>query len=309
MIELSPDFKMNGRGTAAALGIFDGVHRGHRAVIDKAAEEAEKNGLAPAVCTFKTGTINTKGSGYRPIYSDETKLVLLENEGAEYVFISDFADVRDMSPEEFAEKILCGVLNARIVVCGRDFRFGKNAACSAEGLKEICGHLGMSLCVVDDVTENGVRICSADIRKYISEGDIRSANLLLGHNYAITGRVIQGNRFGRQMNFPTANQRMYENNVMPRFGVYASYAELDGKVYRGITNIGVKPTVDSSGIPLAETHFPGFSGDIYGREIVVRLCDFIRPEKRFNNTDELKAQINSDVKRVMSAPEATLPLI
>ena len=309
MIELSPDFKMNGRGTAAALGIFDGVHRGHRAVIDKAAEEAKKNGLAPAVCTFKTGTINTKGSGYRPIYSDETKLILLEREGAEYVFIPDFADVRDMSPEDFAEKILRGVLNARIVVCGRDFRFGKNAACSAEGLKEICGHLGMSLCVVDDVTENGVRICSADIRKYISEGDIKSANLLLGHNYAITGSVIHGNRFGRQMNFPTANQRMSENNVMPRFGVYASYAELDGKVYRGITNIGVKPTVDSSGIPLAETHFPGFSGDIYGREIVVRLCDFIRPEKRFNNTDELKTQINSDVKRVMSAPEAPLPLI
>ena len=309
MIELSPGVKMNGRETAAALGIFDGVHRGHRAVIDKAAEEAEKRGLAPAVCTFKTGTINTKGSGYRPIYSDETKLVLLEKEGAEYVFIPDFAEIRDMSPEDFVKKILRGILNARIVVCGRDFRFGKNAACSAEGLKEICSRLGMKLCVVDDVTENGIRICSADIRKYISEGDIKSANLLLGHNYAITGRVIHGNCFGRKMNFPTANQRMYENNVMPRFGVYASYAELDGKVYRGITNIGVKPTVESSGIPLAETHFPGFSGDIYGREIVVRLFDFIRPEIRFNNTDELRAQINSDVERVMSAPEAALPLI
>ena len=291
---------MDGRGTAAALGIFDGVHRGHRAVIDKAVQEAEKNGLAPAVCTFKTGTITTKGSGYRPIYSDETKLILLEREGARFVFIPDFADVRDMSPEDFAEKILCGILNARIVVCGRDFRFGKNAACSAEGLKEICERLGMKLCVVDDVTENGIRICSADIRKYISEGDIKSANLLLGHNYAITGRVIHGNRLGREMNFPTANQKMPENNVMPRFGVYASYAELDGKVYRGITNIGVKPTVESSGIPLAETHFPGFSGDIYGSEIVVRLYDFIRPEKRFNNTDELKAQIKSDVERVMS---------
>lgn len=308
MIELSPDFKLNGRATAAALGIFDGVHRGHRAVIDKAAEEAEKNGFAPAVCTFKTGTITTKGNSYRPIYSDETKLVLLEKEGAEYVFIPDFADVRDMSPEDFAEKILCGVLNARIVVCGRDFRFGKNAACSADGLRDICARLGMKLCVVDDVTEKGKRICSADIRKYISEGDIRSANLLLGHNYAITGRVIHGNRLGRTMNFPTANQLMSENNVMPRFGVYASYAELDGKVYRGVTNIGVKPTVESSGIPLAETHFPDFSGDIYGREIIVRLYDFIRPEKKFNSTDELKAQINSDVKRVMSAPEAVLPL-
>lgn len=295
---------MNGEGTAAALGIFDGVHRGHRAVIGKAAEEAKKFGLAPAVCTFKTSSINTKGSSYRPIYSDETKLVLLENEGAQYVFSPDFSEVRDMSPEEFAEKILQGVLNASIVVCGRDFRFGKNAACSAEGLRTICDRLGMRLCVVDDITENGVRICSADIRRYISGGDIRRANLLLGHDYAVTGEVVHGNHFGRQMNFPTANQRMRGDFVMPKFGVYASYAELDGKIYRGVTNIGVKPTVESSGIPLAETHFPGFSGELYGREIIVRLVEFIRPEIHFDNTDELRKQIYSDVRSVMSAEYA-----
>lgn len=299
---------MNGRGTAAALGIFDGVHRGHRAVIGKAAEEAEKNGLSAAVCTFKTSSVNTKGSSYRPIYSDKTKLVLLEKEGAHYVYSPDFSEVRDMSPEEFAVKILQGVLNARIVVCGRDFRFGKNAACSAEGLNEICDRLGMRLCVVDDITENGVRICSADIRRYIADGDIRSANLLLGHDYAVTGQVVHGNHFGRQMNFPTANQRMRGDFVMPRFGVYASYAELDGKIYRGITNIGVKPTVESSGIPLAETHFPGFSGELYGREIIVRLVEFIRPEIHFDNTDKLRKQIDSDVRSVMSAEYAVRAL-
>ena len=301
MIILSGDNKINGSETAVALGIFDGVHRGHRAVIDKAATEASENGLSPAVCTFKTSTISTKGSTYRPIYSDETKLVLLEKEGIEYVFIPDFADVKDMSPEEFVKDILCRILNARIVVCGRDFRFGKNAACSAEGLGEMCGRLGMKLCVVDDVTENGVRICSADIRRYISEGNIRKANILLGHDYAVVGKVIHGRQLGRKMNFPTANQLMPEGNVMPKFGVYASYAELDGKVYRGITNIGVKPTVESSGVPLAETHFPKYSGDLYGKDIVVRLSDFIRPEKRFNNTDELRAQINNDVNKVMTA--------
>lgn len=307
MIILSGDNKISGSETAVALGIFDGVHRGHRAVIDKAAVEASENGLSPAVCTFKTGTISTKGSGYRPIYSDETKLVLLEKEGIEYAFIPDFADVKDMSPEAFVRDILCGILNARIVVCGRDFRFGKNAACSAEGLGEICGRLGMRLCIVDDVTENGVRICSADIRRYISEGNIREADILLGHDYAVTGRVIHGRQLGRKMDFPTANQLMPEGNVMPKFGVYASYAELDGKIYRGITNIGVKPTVDSSGVPLAETHFPNYSGDLYGREIVVRLIDFIRPERRFNNTDELRAQINNDVNKVMAADMLSKP--
>ena len=308
-MELSSTVKMNGRGTAAALGIFDGVHRGHRAVIGKAVEEARKNGLAPAICTFKTSSVNTKGSAYRPIYSDETKRVLLEKEGAEFVFSPDFSDVRDMSPEEFCENILRGVLNAWIVVCGRDFRFGKNAACSAEGLKDICDSLGMKLCVVDDVSENGVRICSADIRRYISDGDIKAADLLLGHDYAVTGKVVHGNHFGRQMNFPTANQRMRGDFVMPKFGVYASYSELEGKIYRGITNIGVKPTVESSGVPLAETHFPEFSGDLYGREIVVRLVEFIRPERHFDNTDELRKQIDSDVRSVMSAGQAVRPLI
>ena len=168
-------------------------------------------------------------------------------------------------------------------------------------LAEICRANGMKLIVIGDVTDNGVRICSSDIRRYISEGDIVSANRLLGHDYAVTGEVVNGNHFGRQMDFPTANQRLCGSFVLPKFGVYASYAELDGKIYRGVTNIGVKPTVESTGIPLAETHFPGYSGDLYGKVIVVRLVDFIRPEIRFENTQMLRRQIKSDTERVLNA--------
>ena len=300
MIELSEQEQVSGKNTSVALGIFDGVHRGHKAVIDAAAENAAENGYAAAVCTFKTATINTKGGQYRPIYSDETKCLLLEKEGAEYVYMPDFSHIRDISAECFVKDILGGKLHARSVVCGRDFRLGKGASCGNEELAEICRANGMDLIVIGDVTDNGVRICSSDIRRYISDGDIVSANRLLGHDYAVTGEVVNGNHFGRQMDFPTANQQLCGSFVLPKFGVYASYAELDGKIYRGVTNIGVKPTVESSGIPLAETHFPGYSGDLYGRVIVVRLVDFIRPEMRFENTQMLRRQIKSDTERVLN---------
>ena len=162
----------------------------------------------------------------------------------------------------------------------------------------LCRENGMELIVVDDITDNGVRICSSDIRKDIAEGDIVSANRLLGHDYAITGEVVNGNHFGRQMNFPTANQRMDSGCVMPKFGVYASYAMIDGEFYKGVTNIGVKPTVEVGDAPHAETYFISFDGDLYGRNIVLRLVDFLRPEKRFPSIEALRKQIARDTETV-----------
>lgn len=299
MKELTAAENVSSSYTSVALGIFDGVHRGHRSVIGQAVRDADENGYAAAVCTFKTGTVDTKGSKYQPIYSDETKSKLLEKEGAEYIYMPDFSEIRQMPPETFVEEILRNKLNAATVVCGRDFRLGKGAVCGTEGLSELCSQKGMKLIVVDDVSENGIRICSADIRENIRSGNMRAACRLLGHDYAISGEVIHGNHFGRVMNFPTANQKLDEHFVLPKFGVYASYTEIDGKIYKGITNIGVKPTVDSSGIPLSETHFPNYSGDLYGKSIVVHLIDFIRSEMRFENAQMLKKQIAKDVCAVM----------
>lgn len=289
---------MTENSTSVALGIFDGVHRGHRAVIGQAVKNAEENGYIPAVCTFKTATVSTKGDAYKPIYSDSTKCALLEQEGARYVYMPDFLRIKDMSAEDFAKKILKDKLSAKTVVCGKDFRFGKNAACGAEGLAQICESLDMRLVVVNDVSENGEKISSAQIRRLISEGSISRANRLLGHHYAVTGEVIKGNRIGRTIDFPTANQRLDKGFVLPRFGVYASYAEIDGITYRGITNIGVKPTVESDGTVLAETHFPFYSGDLYGKNITVRILGFVRPERKFGSIDELKKQIAEDLRSV-----------
>lgn len=286
--------------SAVALGIFDGVHRGHAAVVGQAAAYAAKNSLAAAVCTFSTSTVNTKGSGYKPIYSDETKAVLLRHAGAQIIYSRDFSEIKEMSPEEFVRDILKCELRAAAAVCGRDFRFGKGAACGTDGLERICHENDMELIVVDDVTDEGKRISSASIRQMIADGDIVSANRYLGHDYAVTGEIIDGNHFGRQMDFPTANQSMKGDFVLPRFGVYASYCNIDGKIYRGVTNIGVKPTVESRGIPLCETHFPEFSGDLYGKTLTVRLIDFIRPEMKFSGADELKARIAADTETIMN---------
>ncbi len=300
MKELSAAECILGKKTAVALGIFDGVHRGHCAVIGKAVDAAFSFGCIPAVCSFKTATITTKGVGYLPIYNDDTKAALIGKTGAEYIFMPDFSVVRNMTPEEFVCKILRDKMNAAVIVCGRDFRFGKNAACGTEGLGKICSDMNMKLIVIDDVTEKGVRISSAEIRRLIADGNVKNANILLGHDYAVNGEIINGNHFGRVMNFPTANQLMNGSFVLPKFGVYASYAEIDGIIYRGVTNIGVKPTVESTGIPLAETHFPSYSGDLYGRRLTVRLIDFIRTEVKFDNTDALKKQIEFDTCRVMN---------
>lgn len=302
MKEISAAEKITGVRTAVALGIFDGVHRGHMAVIGRAAEYAGRFGLAPAVCTFKTASITTKGSSYHPIYSDDTKLRLLEMAGAEYVYMPAFDEIRDLSPERFVREILLDKLCASALVCGRNFRFGKNAACDAVGLGELCRQMNIHLSVVDDVLDHGERISSSNIRDLLSRGKITSVNRLLGHDFAVCGEVVHGRQLGRQMSFPTANQLMDRNSALPAFGVYASYCEIDGTMYRGVTNIGIKPTVQDDDRPLSETHFPLFSGDLYGRDITVRLQEFLRPEKKFSSIEELKNQIASDTSRAMELP-------
>lgn len=293
--------------TAAALGIFDGVHRGHKAVMGQAARLAREHNCACGVFTLNTATVTSKGREFMPIYSDDVKTLLLEKEGAEYIYSPAFEEIRNMSAEDFAINVLRKIMHARFVVCGRDFRFGKNAACSAAELSEICAGMGMKLTVVSDVTESGIRISSGDIRKLILSGDVEKANLLLGRDYFVSGEVIHGRQLGRQINFPTANQKLCSGCIIPRFGVYASYAVIDGEVCTGITNIGIKPTVDYSGEPLAETHFPGFEGDIYGRHIDVHLTKFIRPEMKFSGVSELKTRIAEDIKAAAGNTAVKLP--
>ena len=293
--------------TAVAMGLFDGLHSGHRTVISRAAEIAETHSdVSPAVFTFETSSVTSKGDGgVECILSREMKLELIENMGVRYIYSPDFSEFRNLSGEEFVKQVLTDRLNAKFAVCGEDFRFGKGAECGVKELDGLCGKYGIELCIVPKVTEeNGKRISSTMIRELVRNGGIETANRLLGTPFTLKLPVSHGKKLGRTLDFPTLNQYLSETQVAPKYGVYASKTEVHGKIYKSITNIGVKPTVGSSA-PLAETYIMDFDGgELYGETVKVSLAAFIRPEKKFSDIDRLKKQIAEDIKAALEVPES-----
>ncbi len=280
--------------TAVALGYFDGLHLGHVGVISAALTQP---GLRSAVFTFNCDTTLPKFRGPEDIISFENKRELMEKMGVKYLYAPDFAEVCTLSDEEFVKNILIDRLNAGFACCGRNFRFGKGGCGTPERLEEIGKRYGMRVQIVQDICLDGQIISSTRIREHIRRGEIEQANRLLGYELWYRLPVVKGNEIGRTISFPTINQIIPDTNIIPRYGVYKSYAEIDGKQYHGVTNIGVKPTVehrsDGTGAVM-ETHIIGFDGDLYGRNIAVALVRFIRPERKFSGMEELKRQIARD---------------
>lgn len=275
---------------AVALGIFDGVHLGHRAVM----KMTENNGI-PAVFTFNNTSLRTKqGRMIEYIYTDVQKAAIIGSLGIKEIFSEDFSGLRDMSGEEFAREILAKRLNASSVSCGGDFRFGYRASCGIAELSELGRKYGFSVKIAEDVTVDGEIVSSNNIRRLLKDGDPERASRLLGGYYIVSGEIVHGRQIGRTLDFPTVNQLFCEGQLVPKFGVYASSVLIDARHYESVTNIGVKPTVGGEQAPLAETHIIGFSGDLYGRSLNVELRSFIRPEMRFDSLDELKEQIARD---------------
>ncbi|MCH5192462.1 MAG: riboflavin biosynthesis protein RibF [Oscillospiraceae bacterium] len=306
MIDLTGTNDVPSGNTAVAMGLFDGLHYGHRTVIKRALDiAAEFPGIDPAVFTFDTLSVTSKGSGgVEYILSRDTKFELIDGLGVRYIYSPDFMNFKDLSGEEFVELVLCGKLAAKFVVCGEDFRFGAKASCGTDELNKLCKKHGIRTYTVPPVKEaHGQRISSTMIRRLINEGDMEAANMLLGSHFSFRLPVAYGRQLGRQLDFPTINQYLPKKQVMPKFGVYASKTDLGGSVYRSITNIGVKPTVGSDA-PIAETYLIGFDGgDLYGEMVRVSLISFVRPEMKFADVEELKKQIASDTETVKAIPE------
>lgn len=280
----------SGERTAVSLGIFDGVHIGHRAVLNS----ANKSGLKTAVFTFLSETVTTKGNK-GVIYTDKRKLELLKSLSVEYIFAPKFSDFKDMPAEDFVKAVLVGVFNAGEVFCGEDFRFGKGAAAGADDLCELCRRYGIKLNVTPPVMYKGQAVSSTRIKNALISGDISSANDMLYEKFGYFEKVIHGNEIGRTLRFPTVNQAIPEKTVLPRFGVYLTEVEFFGKTYRGVSNVGVKPTFGNKE-PLIETHILDFSGDLYGESLKVKLIKFLREEKRFASLNELKRQVDFDIQ-------------
>lgn len=290
---------MTNKRTAVALGLFDGVHLGHRAVIAAAMAQHE-NGLSASVFTFEPECALKKtggSSGY--IYTRTEKEILLYDQiGVDDIISPRFESLCGLSGEEFAEEILCRQLRAAHVCCGDDFKFGKNAACGAQELIRFGKRFGFEVEVVGAVEYNGSIVSSSRIRELLLGGDIAAANELLGSAYFISATVTDGNHIGRTIDFPTINQDFAEGQLVPGYGVYSTFTNVGGRILPSVTNVGVKPTIEGVRRPLAETHIIGYNGDLYGENVDVSFNSFIRPEMKFNSLDELKAQINADIQAV-----------
>lgn len=287
---------METKKRAVALGLFDGIHLGHRAVLDLALNQG-KNGLQPAVFTFNPVAVLRKSSGQDGyIYPHIRKYKMLENLGFSFnIYSENFDEICGLSGEEFAENVLVKKLNAGIVCCGNNFRFGKNASCDVEELKSFGEKYGFSVQTAEPVKINDITVSSGEIRRCLVNGEIEKANTLLGEPYNIYTTVVHGNEIGRTINFPTINQNYSKGQLILKYGVYFTTTYIDDIKYKSITNIGVKPTIAGKRTPLSETHVLDFSSNLYNRNIKVEFNKFIRSEMRFSSVEELRKQISEDI--------------
>ena len=282
--------------TVVTLGKFDGLHLGHKELID---DVLKSIGLTKVLFTFNVNPISIlSGKDFKVIYTDEERKNLLKDSGLDYMLYYPFTrETINTSADEFIEKIIHGKLGAKKLVVGTDFRFGKNRLGDVELLKRKSKNYHYELKVIEKKKMYGEIISSTRIRALIKRGDIKTANELLGRAFSFSGEIIHGNHLGHTVGMPTINIKPDESKLLPPFGVYASDTELDGVTYRGITNIGVKPTISDNNTVGVETWLFGLNKDVYGHVAKVKLLDFIRPEMKFASLEEVKMQVNIDAKR------------
>ncbi len=273
---------------AVALGFFDGVHMGHRAVLQHVLNQ---NGLVPACFSF------TFENSKNMLCTEAERLALLENFGIQVLFSPAARDIFGLTPQQFVTDVLKNTFHAKLVSCGYDFTFGRNKSGDVQTLRQLCAKEGIQVQVVDNVLLDGVSVHSTKIKEYLQEGDCVSAKAMLGYAYSFTGVVAHGKKLGRTLHFPTVNVVPDSCKFLPRYGVYASRIIIDGQSFDGVTNVGTKPTVQGA-TPLTETHIFDFEGDLYGKTITVSLEKFIRPEQKFDSISQLQNQINADVNLV-----------
>ncbi|MBR1528960.1 MAG: riboflavin biosynthesis protein RibF [Oscillospiraceae bacterium] len=285
------------RPAAVALGVFDGVHLGHRAVLNAVCELYRKKGRLACALAFRTEDMISVKSSSGYVYPSAVRRRILYQAGIQHVYAPVFSDIRSMDGRTFAEEILYQKLYAKDVCCGKNFRFGKNASCDIHDLEQFGKWFGFRVHVIDDVIIDEIKISSTEIRSLLQNGEIEKANQYLGQPYQIWQEVTHGAQLGRTIGFPTINQLFCENQLVPKFGVYASETEFsNGQKFKSLTNIGMKPTVNYQGLPLAETYIEDFSGDLYGKFLTVRLLRFIRPEMKFASVKALTEQMTKDLQ-------------
>ena len=282
--------------TIYALGFFDGVHLGHQALLKYCRSLAESHGCKAGAVTFTThpdGLVAGKTPAL--LTTNEDKKRLLYAYGMDTVVELPF-DRTLMATHWSAFLTQLVEIGAAGFVCGDDFRFGAGGIGTAKKLAAFCEKRELPYAIVPEQILDGERISSTRIRASLEQGNLAQVNRLLGHPMLLTGTVFSGKQLGRTIDVPTANLLLPPELIVPKFGVYACKVWTDGKVYLAVTNIGTRPTVDGEGVTV-EVHLLDFDGDLYGKAITVAFYQFLRPEQKFENLDQLKAQIAADVAK------------
>ncbi|MBX9777402.1 MAG: bifunctional riboflavin kinase/FAD synthetase [Xanthobacteraceae bacterium] len=308
---MSPGHRL--RGAVVAIGNFDGVHRGHRAVIATARERAATLGRPAAALTFEPHP----RSFFRPqnplfrLTDERNKLRLLASTGLDGTVVLRFdAALAALSADEFVERILIGQLAVSGVTIGFDFHFGANRAGSPDFLAAAGARHGFAVDIVARFEDNGRRISSGPIRAALGEGHIGDATAMLGFPWFVSGEVVHGDKRGRELGYPTANLRL-DPTCGLRHGIYAVRVDIGGRRHDGVANFGRRPMFDV-GTVLLEVFLFDFSGDLYGQVIDVAFIDWIRPELKFDSIEDLVRRMDDDSRiaraALAKAPDAFPPL-
>lgn len=287
--------------TIAAIGFFDGIHRGHKEVITNAVNKAKAQQMESAVISFHphpSVVLNNPDKPVQYITTIEEKEVLLEEIGVDRLYLITFnKELSSLSPEAFINHFIIG-LHIKHLVAGFDFSFGHKGAGNMQNIQTFTKN-NFSVTSIDPVKNENKKVSSTRIRKFLASGDIAKVNELLGRPYETTGVVIEGDKRGRQLGYPTANLNVNEEKLLPTRGVYAVKVNYHNKIYEGMANLGVKPTFKTGDLkPSVEVYMFDFEGNIYGESITVLWYQFIRDEKKFNGLNELVSQLKEDEKTI-----------
>ena len=283
------------RGCTAALGFFDGVHAAHRALISEAVKTAKKRAIPSVVLTFSASNTAFKPDRAR-LFTDGEKLSEISSLGVDIAVVFDFGIIKDFSADEFVDKILVGMLNVKTAFCGYNFRFGKGAAGNSEYLENKMQSLGRDAVVLDEYVNGSVSVSSTEIRALLSEKRLGEATALLGKPFFSDGKVSHGWGLGKKLGIPTVNVGWDKEKFNLPHGVYLSAAEISGKLYFGITNVGTCPTFDERKAH-SETFIFDFDEEVYDENIRIYYISFMRDEIKFPSQKELIMQINIDINR------------
>ncbi len=287
--------------TAVALGQFDSMHIGHTEIIANVVKYARENGLKSLIHIFENNPIEViTGDKVLSVNSLEKRLEILKELDVDIVCIAQFdADYMNIEYKDFVSVYLRDMFNSSLVSVGYNYRFGKGGVGDAELLREECAKYNIRVTVMPGVKQDGEVVSSTRVKEKLAEGDAEGAKKMLGKYFSVKGEVVRGNQIGgKLLGFPTANVELPQGMAMPKFGVYVTRTRVGDKIYKSITNIGSKPTVENGNFCI-ETHIDGAFDQLYGEVVEIEFCKFLRDIKKFDSLDKLREQLEKDKQNMV----------